>query len=339
MNSKYHIIPNSNRHCFSEMCHRLWLVLLSGSVLLGVLSHSAQLTMGQDLRVDEKVPNIGPPLSPPPISVDVGETTRVSVNGAGQEGNASSGIGPALSADGRFVAFASRASNLVPQDTNAVNDIFAHDRQAKTTTRVSVNSAGQEGNAGGDSTPALSADGRFVAFASQASNLVPQDTNAVNDIFAHDRQAGTTTRVSVNSAGQEGNAGSTAPALSADGRFVAFASQASNLVPQDTNAVNDIFVHDRQTGTTTRVSVNSAGQEGNARSISSPDISADGRLVAFASRASNLVPYDTNETTDVFVHDRQAGTTTRQRQQRRPGGQCLGSWCTCDQCGWALRGL
>ncbi len=314
MNSTHQVTFNGNRHRSLEGHYGLWLVLLSGSVLLGVLNYSVQVTLGQDLRIDEKGPNVESPSLPPPISVDVGETTRVSVNSAGQEGNARSGIVSALSADGRFVAFGSRASNLVPDDSNGnlYFDTFVHDRQMEATTRVSVNSGGQEGNAGNCLVVAISADGRFVAFCSDASNLVSHDTNGADDIFVHDRQEGTTTRVSVDSGGQEGNAGgSSAPALSADGRFVAFASRASNLVPHDTNGVNDIFVHDRQTGTTTRVSVNSAGQEGSASDHGALAISADGLFVAFSSAASNLVPQDTNGADDIFVHDRQTGTTTR----------------------------
>src|SRR5213595_159425 len=116
---------------------------------------------------------------------------------------------------------------------------------AGTTERVSMDSAGNEGN-GGSGGPAISADGRFVAFASYASNLVPGDTNGVADVFVHDRQTGTTKRVSVNSAGTQGNGGSGSPAISADGRFVAFSSYATNLVPGDTNGVVDVFVHDRR---------------------------------------------------------------------------------------------
>src|SRR5207247_1588614 len=166
---------------------------------------------------------------------------------------------------------------------------------------------------------------RFLAFASDATSLVPGDTNGNTDVFVHDRQTGTTERVSVDSAGHEGNGYSQQPAISADGRFVAFTSDATNLVPGDTNGVTDVFVHDRQTGTTERVSVDSAGNQGDRRSgnsLSRPAISAGGRFVAFASDATTLVPGDTNGDVDVFVHDRETGTTERvgERAVERPFG-------------------
>ena len=133
-------------------------------------------------------------------------------------------------------------------------------------TRVSVDSSGAQAN-GGSLRPAISDDGRFVAFASGASNLVPNDTNNVEDIFVKDRQTGAITRVSVRSNGTEANGGSTSPAISGDGRFVAFYSDASNLLNGDSNGFADIFVHDRQTGQTSRVSVDSSGAEANAASL------------------------------------------------------------------------
>jgi len=237
-----------------------------------------------------------------------GTTERVSVDSAGNEGNAHS-WGADISADGRYVAFLSDASNLVPSDTNRVGDVFVHDRETGTTTRVSVDSAGNEGD-DVSSYPDISADGRYVAFESSASNLVPGDTNGHCDIFVHERQTGVTERVSVDTAGNEGDYESYMPAISADGRYVAFQSGALNLVPGDTNAEMDIFVHDRQTGITERVSVDSGGNEGNGQS-DPPAISADGRYVAFGSWASNLVAADTNADMDVFVHDRQTGVTER----------------------------
>lgn len=242
-----------------------------------------------------------------------GMTTLVSVSTGGEQGDRGSHV-PALSEDGRFVAFASEATDLVAGDTNGTWDILVHDRQTGSTSRVSVGSGGAEGNdaSGGSSRgPAISADGQIVAFVSEATNLVPGDTNDTADVFVHDRQTGATTRVNVSSGGEEANHFSTAPSLSADGRLVAFSSRANNLVAGDTNFNDsDIFVHDRQTGTTTRVSVATGGQEANNHS-SDPSLSADGRFVAFTSNASNLVPGDTNGWTDVFLHDRQTGATTR----------------------------
>src|SRR5207253_854957 len=145
--------------------------------------------------------------------------------------------------------------------------------------------------------PSISADGRFVAFESFASNLVSDDTNRTGDVFVHDRLTGVTERVSVASDGTQGDDFSQVPSISAAGRFVAFRSFASNLVSGDTNGRDDIFVHDRLTGATDRVSVASDGTQGNddaSEPNSLPSISADGRFVAFATHASNLVPDDTN---------------------------------------------
>ncbi|MEG4804947.1 calcium-binding protein [Microcoleus sp. ARI1-B5] len=232
--------------------------------------------------------------------------TRVSVDSAGNQGNRFSEQ-PSTSADGRFVAFASDASNLVPGDTNNNTDIFVRDRLTNTTTRVSVDSAGQGANNFSNS-PSISADGRFVRFNSVASNLVPGNTNNISDIFVRDTIANTTTRVSV-PAGQGANSGSGSPFISPEGRFVAFSSFASNLVPGDTNNNFDVFVRDLSTNTTTLVSVDSAGNQGKSGS-GGPSISADGRFVAFIS-GDNLVPEDTNNTQDIFVRDLSTNTTTR----------------------------
>jgi Tol biopolymer transport system component len=235
-------------------------------------------------------------------------TMRVSVASDGTGANNHSQI-PSVSADGRYVAFCSNASNLVSDDTNDVADIFLHEYLTGQTTRVSVTSDGIQANAGSDS-PFISADGRYVTFTSIARNLVSGDTNGYADVFVHDRQTAQTTRVSVSSAGAQANNGSWSPSISADGRYIAFHSLASNLVSGDTNAYMDAFVHDRQTGQTTRVSLSSGGVQTNAGSYN-PSISADGRYVAFRSEASNLVVGDTNLAPDIFVHDRQTGQTSR----------------------------
>jgi Tol biopolymer transport system component len=163
---------------------------------------------------------------------------------------------------------------------------------------------------GSSGVAAISADGRYVAFESSASNLVDGDGNSADDIFVRDRVAGTTRRVSVGPQNLEANASSAGPAISADGRFIAFTSLASNLVSGDTNDERDVFVHDRQTGTTERVNVGIGSTQANDEGAR-PSISADGRLVAFLSYASNLVPDDVAGTWDVFVRDRAAGTTER----------------------------
>src|SRR5215210_5736411 len=148
----------------------------------------------------------------------------------------------------------------------------------------------------------VSANGRFVAFSSAATNLVAGDTNGFADVFVRDLRLRTTTRVSVSSTGAEGDAASYFPSISADGRVVAFRSMAKNLVEGDNNRVEDVFVHDRATGRTERVSVGWQSQEANAPSITS-SISADGTVIAFSSSATNLVPRDRNDVRDVFVRD------------------------------------
>jgi Tol biopolymer transport system component len=216
---------------------------------------------------------------------------------------------PSLSADGRYIAFQSAATNLVSGDTNSNPDIFIHDRQTGKTIRASIASDGAEGN-DGSYYPSLSADGRYVAFDSFASNLVSDDTNGMRDVFVYDRQTGQTSRVSVASDGTQGNGMSDQPSLSADGRYVAFSSIATNLIDNDTNQIWDIFIHDRQTKQTNRVSVASDGTEAINWS-EAPFVSADGRYIAFQSYASNLVSGDTNSNCDVFLHDRQNGQTSR----------------------------
>jgi Tol biopolymer transport system component len=231
---------------------------------------------------------------------------RVSVDSFLVEGNGHSSE-PSISADGRIVAFQSYASNLVAGDTNDREDVFVHDRSNGATERVSVDSSGAEGDWGGYRAR-LSMDGTLVAFGSHSSNLVAGDTNGVDDAFVHDRSTGITERVSVDSLGAEGDSASYGGSISSDGEVVVFASYATNLVSDDTNGVKDVFVHDRSTGLTERVSVDSSGNEANDDSDSG-DFSADDRIVAFASRASNLDPSDTNSSYDVFVHDRWTGVT------------------------------
>jgi Tol biopolymer transport system component len=258
-----------------------------------------------------------------------GITRRVSVDSNGAEANANSGYNSqpvSISADGKFVAFDSFASNLVPGDLNGGNDVFLCDLRipaTEITQRVSVDSGeAQQLSASTFAFPSISADGRYVAFLSNAANLVPGDTNGFDDVFVRDRVAGTTERVSVDSAGTQGNNASGdygsgfAISISSDGRYVAFASYASNLVPLDSNGNWDVFVHDRQSGTTERVSVATGGTQGSgdAQSVGqnvSVSISADGRYVAFASEAPDLVPGDTFNSLDIFVHDRQSGITER----------------------------
>ena len=240
------------------------------------------------------------------LELATGTITRASLSTAGTQANALS-YAPVISADGRFVAFHSAASNLVTGDTNGAWDVFVHDRALGTTTRGVTSLSGGQPN-GPCAMASLSADGRFLAFHSSATNLIAGDTNAAWDVFVRDLTTGVTERASVNSSGVAGNAGSVEPVLSADGRFVAFHSAATNLVSGDINAVEDVFLRDRMLGTTLRVSVGAGGIAGDGVSRKAR-ISADGRVVLFESIAANLDPGDLNTEWDVFAHDRVTGET------------------------------
>lgn len=238
-----------------------------------------------------------------------GAIQRVSTTSAGAQVNGTSS-NPVISADGTHVAFFSDANNLVAGDTNAQFDIFVKDLDTGAIERVSTSSSGAQANQS-SRTPSLSADGRFVAFTSDASNLVSGDGNIWADIFVKDMVTGETVRASQNAAGEDANYSSTNASISADGRYVVFSSFASNLVEGDTNARTDIFVKDLQTGGIVLVSTDSAGAQANGESYS-PDISADGRYVVFQSGATNLVAGDTNNNGyDIFVKDLVTGETIR----------------------------
>lgn len=297
----------------------------------------------------------------------LGRTERVSVSSSGAQATGGAGQ-PAISANGRFVAFSSAASNLVPGDRTGHSDVFVRDRQRGTTVRVSVGVGGHGAN--DDSyTPALSADGRSVAFLSAASDLVAGDGNGYTDVFvatasgirlasvglggaaadnhafapalsddgrivvwssrattlvpgndgalahvyARDLAGYATSRVSVGVDGEaDGESGLNGQAVSADGSVVAFSSDATNIVATDQNGHRDVFVRDLSTGVTTLASVHSDGTQGNVdSSYIHLDLSADGRLVAYASAADNLVDGDTNGYVDSFVYDRIDGRTER----------------------------
>jgi Tol biopolymer transport system component len=239
-------------------------------------------------------------------------TDRVSIGSKGQQGNSYSSD-PVVSANGRYVAFESSATNLASSDVNGgVVDIFVRDRRTHRTTLASVTPSGTSGNAA-SSEPKISPNGRYVLFDSLASNLVKGDTNKASDVFVRDLWAHHTYRVSVGNAGQQGNKGSYTAQITPDGRYVAFESFASNLVPGDTNgakATTDVFVRDLRAHRTYRVSVGDHGQQGNGFS-SDPTISENGRYVAFESAASNFVRGDTNRHTDVFVRNLVAHRTIR----------------------------
>jgi Tol biopolymer transport system component len=208
---------------------------------------------------------------------------------------------PVISADGHYVAFPSLASNLVHGDRNGVSDVFVKDLRTGV-----VRSASRGGDGPSFDPPALSADGRFVAFVSSATNLVAGDTNGVDDVFVTDIRTGSVERVSGGNGPAFGS-----PAISADGRYVAFRSEASTLVPGDTNGVADVFVTDRVSGSVTRISTSASGAQGDKLVHHGLAMSADGRLVVFPSAATNLVPDDTNGSVDMFVKDVVSGAVER----------------------------
>ena len=227
-------------------------------------------------------------------------TVRLSLALDGTQGNGASSQA-VISADGRFVAFSSDASNLVENDTNNTADIFVYDLETQTVERISVASDGTEGD-GFSRAPSLSADGRYVSYDSLATNLVADDTNGKGDVFVYDRETQTTERVSISSEGEESNNFAFNHDISSDGRYVSYSSGATNLVENDTNRVVDVFVFDRETQTTQRISTNAEGVQGNRESRESV-FSADGEFIAFQSSADSLVDDDTNGRTDIFVYD------------------------------------
>lgn len=226
-------------------------------------------------------------------------TRRVSKAWNDAEPNELSFARPAITPDGRYVAFTSRASNLVLDDRDGYDDVFVRDLVLHSTVRASVTWNGVEPDRW-SYYPAISDDGRFVAFQSLATNMVPDDHNGRDDIVVRDLVAGTTTRVSLSATGGDPELDCYDASMSHDGRFVAFQSLSGNLVAADTNATWDVFVRDRLLGRTTRVSVGATGRQGGAASAHAA-VSGDGRSVAFQSEAANLVAGDTNASLDVFV--------------------------------------
>lgn len=240
-----------------------------------------------------------------------GRAEHINVGPGGEQADSRSRE-PALDEDGSHCVFSSRATNLVPDDTNGQWDVFVRDLQAGTTRRVNVSSSGEQAAGGLSGAAQLSADGSIVVFSSSATNLVPNDTNNHTDVFVHDCVTGITTRVSVDSAGTQAVGGENwEPHVSADGRFVVFSSWATNLVPSDANGRSDVFLHDRTTGTTTRISETPTGGDSDGTSFG-PYISADGSVVVFESFATNLVGagVDTNLRPDVFAYDVATGVTS-----------------------------
>lgn len=246
----------------------------------------------------------------------LGTTELVSVAHDGGNPNQMS-MQAGVSGDGRYVAFLSYATNLVEGDDadGKAAQVYVRDLQTDRTERITSRAGGgasRQGSLG----PELSYDGRYVVWHGFGTDQVPGDTNNAADIFLHDRHTGITKRISVAADGTQADSGSFYPMISADGSTVVFQSRATNLVPNDTNGVRDVFAVTVATGAVERVSVGDGGVEGNYDATYS-DVSADGSVVAFQSGASNLVPTDTNGSGgaiygfDVFVRDRKAGRTER----------------------------
>ena len=227
---------------------------------------------------------------------------------SGENGNFSASW-PAMSSDGKVVAFLSGATNLIPSDGNGQWDVFVRDRAAHKTELASVTADGMQVN--GDSYwPAISGDGRYVAFGTSAPNTVPGDTNASTDVFLRDRVGKTTERISFGLSGAQPDNECRVDSVSADGRYVTYGSGASNLIPGDTNDSYDVFVYDRTKGTTECVSVSSEGTLGDDDSKES-DISGDGRYVVYQSHANNLLVGKTEYQQQIYVHDRVTHQTAK----------------------------
>ena len=229
-----------------------------------------------------------------------GNTYRVSLDTAGGDANSAS-YNPSVSGDGRYVAFDSLASDLITGDAYSGYDVFVRDMQAGATTLISQAGDGTQGN-GRSRNPSISGNGRYVAFESDATNLVSGDGNGFTDIFVRDMQAGTTTRISAAADGTEGNGDSTDPRISGNGRYVTFSSEADNLVAGDGNGVADVFIYDLQTGAIARASELTDGTEADGESLY-PVLSGDGRYLVFQSDAANLISADSNNKTDIFLRE------------------------------------
>lgn len=236
----------------------------------------------------------------------------VSLSSTGEQANQpayADSIRNILSPNGRYVLFASRASNLIIQNTPGNNQIYVHDRLLGQTNIVSVNNAGVPVNSSALVSARDVSNTGQVIFTTDATNFDPYDPDNFDDVYIRDVVNHTTTLVSLGVNGQKGNGSSSADSITPDGRYITISSDASNLVVGDTNNVGDIFVRDLQLNTISRVSVGSNGQQADNGS-GGGSISDDGRYVAFYSYASLVLP-DTNPYLEVYVHDRQTGITTR----------------------------
>lgn len=236
-------------------------------------------------------------------------TSRVSVSSNGDEANAVTHYS-SVSPDGRFVAFLSEANNLDPADTNGLRDIFLHDFSSRETRLISQSNGGVLGNTDAPQDLPSMADDGSVVFSHTASNLISGDSNGTSDIFLYHRQSQLIERVSLGNSGSQANGASRHPAISPDGRYIAFSSAANNLITGDTNGSSDIFLRDIQSASTSRISLSTEGNEGVGGEAIKPSLSRNGRFIAFETTYA-LVSDDTNNNADIYLHDRDTGETTR----------------------------
>jgi hypothetical protein len=233
-----------------------------------------------------------------------GTVIRVNTTSASAQATGGVSDSPAITSDGRYVTFRSDATNLVASDTNALSDIFRKDINTGAIVRVNTTSASAQATGGTSTTPTISSDGNLITFTSVATNLVASDTNALQDVFQKNISTAAITRVNTDSASAQatgGVSGNGAITTSADGRYVLFTSAATNLVASDTNAVQDIFRKDMNTGAIVRINTTSAGAQATGSSTLNATMSSDSNIVTFETGATNLVASDTNALTDVFV--------------------------------------
>lgn len=229
-----------------------------------------------------------------------GTLERVSLSSEEVPGNADS-AGATISEDGRYVAFSSSANNLVSGDTNTYIDVFVRDLQEGETERVSISTSGMQQANCSSQGAAISANGRAVVFSSDCPQLVTGDTNNVDDLFVRDLDLDTTERVNISNSEVEANSYSSGRGISYDGRYVSFQSHATNLVTGDHNSKQDVFLRDRQAGTTILIATSPAGVQGNDGSYGA-SMSADACYIAFGSDATNFISTDTNAQEDVYVY-------------------------------------
>jgi hypothetical protein len=235
------------------------------------------------------------------------QTKLISVSSDGGQANSSSG-GSTISADGQIVAFHSWANSLVENDVNGWRDVFLHDTVGSTTTLLSYSSLSAQGNSVSES-PQISDDGSQIVFHSYATSLLANDSNGgILDVFVRDIENSETSVLSIDSDGDQTFGNSFSPAISGDGRWIAFQSDSFGLVSGISNENVDIFLHDRLSGVTTRVSVSSSGTQSNGDS-KNVSISDNGKYIVFESAATNLVDSDTNNADDIFLHDTQTNET------------------------------